>query len=67
MLGLVCYVTKNCCQTDKDIEDVCQKSNRKSNALARVTDYMEIPKRIILVKDNPISLYHYSIFIVNVK
>ena len=34
---------------DKHIENICQKASRKSNALARVTNYMELPKRRILM------------------
>ena len=33
---------------DKHIENICQKANRKLNALARVTNYMELPKSHIL-------------------
>ena len=34
---------------DKHIENICQKASRKSNALVRVTNYMELPKRRILM------------------
>ena len=35
---------------DKHIEKICQKSNRKKlNAPARVTNYIELPKRCILM------------------
>ena len=34
---------------DKHIENICQKANRKLNALARVTNYMELPKKCILM------------------
>ena len=34
---------------DKQIENICQKANRKLNALARVTNYMELPKIRILM------------------
>ena len=34
---------------DKLIENICQKANRKLNALARVTNSMELPKRRILM------------------
>ena len=34
---------------DKYIENICQKANSKLNALARVTNYMELPKRRILI------------------
>ena len=31
------------------IENICQKANRKLNALARRTNYMELPKRKIFM------------------
>ena len=34
---------------DKHVENICQKASRKLNALARVTNYMELPKRRILM------------------
>ena len=34
---------------DKHVENICQKANRKLNALSRVTNYMELPKRRILM------------------
>ena len=34
---------------DKHIENICQKASRKLNALARVTKYMELTKRRILM------------------
>ena len=34
---------------DKHVEIICQKASRKLNALARVTYYMELPKRRILM------------------
>ena len=34
---------------DKHIENICQKENGKLNVLARVTNYMELPKRRILM------------------
>ena len=34
---------------DKHVENIYQKARRKSNALARVTNYMELPKRRILM------------------
>ena len=34
---------------DKDIENICQKANRKLNALARVTNYMELTKKRTLM------------------
>ena len=34
---------------DKHVENICQKASSKLNALARVTNYMELPKRRILM------------------
>ena len=34
---------------EKHIENVCQKQNRKLNALARGTNYMQLPKRRIIM------------------
>ena len=34
---------------DKLIENICQKKNRKLNALVKVTNYMELPERRILM------------------
>ena len=34
---------------DKYVESICQKVSRKLNALARVTNYVELPKRRILM------------------
>ena len=34
---------------DKHVENICQKASRKSNALARLANYMELPKRRILM------------------
>ena len=34
---------------DKHIENICQKANRKLNALARVTSYVELSERCILM------------------
>ena len=34
---------------DKHVENICQKASKKLNALARVTNYMELPKRRILM------------------
>ena len=31
---------------DQHVENICQKASRKSNALARVTNYMELPDPI---------------------
>ena len=42
-------VLDNKLKFDKHIENICQKANRKLNARARVTNYMELPKRRILM------------------
>ena len=34
---------------DKHVENICQKASKKLNALARVTNYMELPKRCNLI------------------
>ena len=34
---------------DKHVENICQKASRILHALARVTNYMELPKRRILM------------------
>ena len=34
---------------DKHVENICQKASKKLNALARVTNYMELPKRCNLM------------------
>ena len=34
---------------DIHVESICQKANRKLNALARIANYMELPKRRILM------------------
>ena len=36
---------------DKHVENICQKASRKSNAPARVTNYVELPKRRILMNE----------------
>ena len=47
LLGIV---FNNKLKFDKHIENICQKTNRKLNALlARVTNYVELPKRRILM------------------
>ena len=47
--NLLGVVLDNKLEFDKHIENICQKANRKLNALARVTNYMELPKRRILM------------------
>ena len=34
---------------DIHVESICQKANRKLNALGRIVNYMELPKRRILM------------------
>ena len=46
LLGIV---FDNKLKFDKHIENISQKAKRKLNALARVTNYMELPKRHILM------------------
>ena len=45
---------------DKHVENVCQKTSRKLNALARVTNYMEILKRRILMNAFFKAQFNYS-------
>ena len=46
LLGIV---LDNKLKFDKHVENICQKASKKLNALARVTNYMELPKRHILM------------------
>ena len=46
MLGII---LDNQLKFDKHVENICQKASRQLNALARVTNYMELPKRRILM------------------
>ena len=48
-IKLLGIVFDNKLKFDKHIENICQKANRKLNALVRVTNYMELPKRRILM------------------
>ena len=41
ILGII---LDNPLKIDKHVENICQKTSRKLNALARVTNYMELPK-----------------------
>ena len=34
---------------DIHVESICQKANRKLNALAKIANYMELPKRPIIL------------------
>ena len=47
---LLDIVYDNKLKFDKHIENICQKANRKLNTLARVTNYMKLPKRRIMNK-----------------
>ena len=42
-------VLDNKLKFDKHVENICQKASKKLNALARVTNRMELPKRRILM------------------
>ena len=46
LLGIV---LDNKLKFDKHVENICQKASKKLNALARVTNRMELPKRRILM------------------
>ena len=46
LLGIV---LDNKLKFDKHVENIRQKASKKLNALARVTNYMELPKRRILM------------------
>ena len=48
-LKLLGIVFENKLKFDKHIEIISQKANRKLNVIARVTNYMELPKRCILM------------------
>ena len=47
LLGIV---LDNKLKLDKHVENICQKASKKLNALARATNYVELPKRRILIK-----------------
>ena len=44
---------------DIHVESICQKANRKLNALARIANYMELPKRHILMNAFFKSQFNY--------
>ena len=46
LLGIV---PDNKHKSNKHVENICQKASKKLNALTRVTNYMELPKRRILM------------------
>ena len=47
--NLLGIVLDNKLKFDKHVENICQIASKKLNALARVTNYMELPKRRILI------------------
>ena len=47
-LKFVIYVDKDL-KFDIDVEGICQKANTKLNALARIANYIELPKRRIFM------------------
>ena len=49
-------------KSDIQLENICLKANRKLNALARISNYMELPKRLILI--NAFSFIKSSLIIV---
>ena len=44
---------------DIHVESICQKANRKLNALGRIVNYMELPKRRILMNAFFKSQFNY--------
>ena len=56
LLGIV---LDNKLKFDKHVENICQKASKKLNALARVTNYMELPKRRILMNAFFKTQFHY--------
>ena len=46
---------------DIHVEKTCQKANRKLNALARTANYMDLPKRPILL--NAVLRFTFTIFL----
>ena len=49
-------------KSEKNIITICQRANRKLNALARLTPYMELEKRRMLVNAFFISQFNYCPF-----
>ena len=49
MTKIIRYNFDNNLKFNEHMEKICQKANRKLNALARVTNYIELPKRRILM------------------
>ena len=56
LLGII--LDKNL-KFDMHVESICQKANKKLNALARIANYMELPKRRILLKAFFKSQFNY--------
>ena len=56
LLGVTC---DNKLKFEKHINTICQKANRKVNALARITPYMELKKRRILMNAFFHSQFNY--------
>ena len=46
---LLVIVLDNKFKFDKHVENICQKASKKLNAITRVTNYIELPKRHILM------------------
>ena len=56
LLGII--LDKNL-KFDMHVESICQKANRKLNALARIANYMELPKRRVLLNAFFKSQFNY--------
>ena len=56
LLGIV---LDNKLKFEKHVENICPKAGKKLNALARVTNYMELPKRRILMNANFKAQFNY--------
>ena len=52
-------VVDNKLKFDKHVENICQKVSKRLNTLARVTNYMELPKRHILMNAFCKSQFNY--------
>ena len=55
VLGLI---LDNKMKFDKHIVNICQKASRKLNTFARLTNYMESPKRRIQLLPNCLDVSH---------
>ena len=60
LLGII---LDNKLKFDKNIENIYQKASRKLNALARLTNYMELPKRRILINVFLKSQFNYCLVV----